>query len=115
MLHVQDGGVYTTDWTAYPLRMERHHIAGQPKGSMLLALLKDGKDGGFQGILQIDCDQPVESEVTTGDDGLRQYTFVSLKDMMRNDSLPRNVVNNIFAMFCTGAKLTPADLNMIRE
>ncbi|CAG4892690.1 hypothetical protein R52603_01477 [Paraburkholderia saeva] len=115
MLHIQDGGVYTTDWTAYPLRMERHDIAGQPKGSMLLALLEDGKDGGFQGILQIDCDQPAESKVTTGNDGLRQYTLVSLKDMMKNDSLPRKVVSNIFAMFCTGANPTPADLNMTRE
>jgi len=82
---------------------------------MILGLFEDGKEGGFQGIMQIACDQPVTSTVSTGYTGTQQFNKVSLKDMMKSEVLPRKLVSNVFSLFCKDASLTAADLNMNRD
>lgn len=114
-LHIEDGGVYSTNWTVYPIRVEQIDMTSRKPQEMVLGLFEDGKEGGFQGIAQINCEQPVASMVTTGQSGAQQFSSVSIKDMMKNDVLPRKLVNNIFAMFCKDANLSAADLNVSRE
>jgi hypothetical protein len=114
-LHIEDGGVYSTDWTVYPLRVERTATSSQKPEEMILGVFQDGKEGGFQGIVQISCDQPIDSYVTTGRNGLQQFDDISLKDMMKIEVFPRKLVANIFALFCTGSSLKAADLNMSRD
>jgi hypothetical protein len=113
-LHIEDGGVYTTDWTAYPIRVEKINMSTQKPEVMVLGLFEDGKDGGFQGIVQIYCDQPVTSFVATGFSGERQFNEVSLKDMMKSEVFPRKLVSNIFALFCKDSSLNAVELNMSR-
>lgn len=114
-LHIEDGGVYSTDWTVYPLRVERTATGSEKPEEMILGVFQDGKEGGFEGVVQISCDQPINSYVTTGNNGLQQFNDVSLKDMMKTEVFPRKLVANIFALFCKGSSLKAADLNMGRD
>ncbi|OBR46976.1 hypothetical protein [Paraburkholderia tropica] len=114
VLHIENGGVYTTDWAVYPIRVDKINVGTQKPEEMVLGLFEDGKDGGFQGIVQIYCDQPVTSFVATGFSGQQQFNDVSLKDMMKNEVFPRKLVSNIFTLFCRGTSLNAADLNMSR-
>lgn len=114
-LHIEDGGVYTTDWTVYPIRVEQINVSSRKPEEMILGLFEDGKEGGFQGIVQIYCDQPVTSFVATGFSGKRQFSDVSLKDMMKSEALPRKLVSNIFALFCKDSPLSAVDVNMSRN
>ena len=113
-LHIEDGGVYTTDWTVYPIRVEKINMSTQKPEQMVLGLFEDGKDGGFQGIVQIYCDQPATSFVATGFSGERQFNGVMLKDMMKSEVFPRKLVSNIFGLFCKDTSLNAVDLNMSR-
>ena len=115
VLHIDDGGVYSTDWTVYPLRVERTAMNSQKPEEMILGVFEDGKEGGFEGVVQISCDRPINSYLTTGSSGLDQFNDVSLKDMMKTEVFPRKLVANIFALFCKGSSLKPADLNMSRD
>jgi hypothetical protein len=115
VLHIKDGGVYTTDWTVYPIRVEEINMSTRKPQRMVLGLFEDGKDGGFQGIVHIYCDQPTTSLVTTGYSGVQQFNEVSLKDMMKSGAFPRKLVSNVFALFCKDSSLNAADLNMSRE
>jgi hypothetical protein len=103
-----------TDWTVYPIRVEKINMSTQKPEEMVLGLFEDGKDGGFQGIVQIYCDQPVTSFVATGFSGEQQFNGVSLKDIMKSDVFPRKLVSNIFALFCKDSSLNAVDLNMRR-
>lgn len=114
VLHIEDGGVYTTDWTVYPIRVEKLNMNTQKPEEMVLGLFEDGKDGGFQGIIQIYCDEPVTSFVATGFSGEQHFNGVSLKDIMKSDVFPRKLFSNIFALFCKGSSLNAGDLNMRR-
>jgi hypothetical protein len=114
-LHIEDGGVYSTDWTVYPLRVERTATNSQTPEEITLGVFQDGKEGGFEGVVRISCDRPIESYVTTGTSGLQQFNDVSLKDMMKTEVFPRKLVANIFVLFCKGSSLKPADLNMSRD
>lgn len=115
VLHIDDGGVYTTDWTVYPLRVERIDMTNQKPEEMILALFEDGKEGGFTGVVKIYCDQPVASYVSTGNSGMQQFNDVSLKDMMKSEAFPRKLVENVFKLFCENVSLKAADLNMSRN
>lgn len=115
VLHIKDEGVYSTDWTVYPIRVERINLSNRKPEEMILGLFEDGKDGGFEGIVEINCDQPVKSYVSTGSSGVQQFDEVSLKDMMKSDVLPRELVTNVFALFCKDSPLNSANLNISHE
>jgi len=87
----------------------------QKPEELILGVFEDGKEGGFEGVVQISCDQPINSYLTTGSSGLEQFNDVSLKDMMKTEVFPRKLVANIFVLFCKGSSLKPADLNMSRD
>ncbi|MDP9651638.1 hypothetical protein [Paraburkholderia caledonica] len=114
-LHIEDGGVYSTDWRVYPIRVERADIADHKPESMALALFEDGKEGNFEGLMHIDCERPVASFIATGINGDQKFDNVPLRDMMKTDALPRQLISNIFAVFCKGSSLSQADLNMSRD
>ncbi|WP_321906142.1 hypothetical protein [Paraburkholderia tropica] len=113
-LHIEDGGGYTTDWSVYPIRVEKINTSTQKPEEMVLGVFEDGKDGGFQGIVQIYCDQPITSFVATGFSGERQFSDILLKDMMKDEVFPRKLVSNIFRLFCTDSPLNALDINMSR-
>ncbi len=115
VLHIDDGGVYSTDWTAYPLRVEQVGPDNQRPVQIVLGVFQDGKEGGFQGIVQINCDRPVQSYVNTGTNGVEQFNGVPLKNLMKRATFPRKLVSNLFAVFCTGATLDSAALDMKRD
>ncbi|CAB3804415.1 hypothetical protein LMG28614_06029 [Paraburkholderia ultramafica] len=114
-LHIADGGVYSTDWKVYPIRVGKIVMTSHKPEQMILGLFEDGIGGGFQGIVQIYCDQPVTSFLPTGSSGEQHFNNVSLKEMIKSEALPRKLVNNIFALFCENSSLSPADLNMSRH
>lgn len=115
VLHIEDGGVYSTDWTVYPLRAERINMDNHKLEEMMLGIFQDGKEGRFEGFVKIDCDQPITSYVTIGRSGTQQFNDTSLKDMMKSEAFPRKLVVNIFALFCKGSSLNAGDLNMRRD
>lgn len=91
----QDGGVYTTTWKAYPMTI--NSFTGKnfktPDGKMI-ALTADGKTSNFRGVLEISCSKPVYSNIVSSED------YKSLKEAMADSTLPRPVVNKLFATFC---------------
>ena len=91
----QDGGVYTTTWTAYPMTIEGYTGANLKKpDNLLIALTADGKTSSFRGVLSITCSNPISSNIVSDTD------YKSLKEAMADYTLPRPVVNNLFAKFC---------------
>lgn len=91
----QDGGVYTTTWTAYPMTIEGYTGANLKKpDNLLIALTADGKTSSFRGVLSITCSNPISSNIVNDTD------YKSLKEAMADYTLPRPVVNNLFAKFC---------------
>ena len=91
----QDGGVYTTTWTAYPMTIESYTGANLKKpDNLLIALTADGKTSSFRGVLRISCSSPISSHIVSDTD------YKSLKEAMADYTLPRPVVNNLFAKFC---------------
>ncbi|WP_201543940.1 hypothetical protein [Psychrobacter immobilis] len=91
----QDGGVYTTTWTAYPMTIESYTGANLKKpDNLLIALTADGKTSSFRGVLNISCSSPINSNIVSDAD------YRSLKEAMADYTLPRPVVNNLFAKFC---------------
>lgn len=91
----QDGGVYTTTWTAYPMTIEGYTGANLKKpDNLLIALTADGKTSSFRGVLSITCSNPISSNIVSDTD------YKSLKEAMADYTLPRLVVNNLFAKFC---------------
>tara|TARA_R110000765_G_scaffold378502_1_gene469411 strand:+ start:540 stop:986 length:447 start_codon:yes stop_codon:yes gene_type:complete len=91
----QDGGVYTTTWTAYPMTIEGYTGANLKKpDNLLIALTADGKTSSFRGVLSITCSSPISSNIVSDID------YKSLKEAMADYTLPRPVVNNLFAKFC---------------
>ena len=91
----QDGGVYTTTWTAYPMTIESYTGANLKKpDNLLIALTADGKTSSFRGVLNISCSSPISSHIESDAD------YRSLKEAMADYTLPRPVVNNLFAKFC---------------
>ena len=91
----QDGGVYTTTWTAYPMTIEGYTGANLKKlDNLLIALTADGKTSSFRGVLSITCSSPISSNIVSDTD------YKSLKEAMADYTLPRPVVNNLFAKFC---------------
>ena len=91
----QDGGVYTTTWTAYPMTIEGYTGANLKKpDNLLIALTADGKTSSFRGVLSITCSSPISSTIVSDAD------YKSLKEAMADYTLPRPVVNNLFAKFC---------------
>ena len=91
----QDGGVYTTTWTAYPMTIEGYTGANLKKpDNLLIALTADGKTSSFRGVLSITCSSPINSTIVSDAD------YKSLKEAMADYTLPRPVVNNLFAKFC---------------
>ena len=91
----QDGGVYTTTWTAYPMTIEGYTGASLKKlDNLLIALTADGKTSSFRGVLSITCSNPISSNIVNDTD------YKSLKEAMADYTLPRPVVNNLFAKFC---------------
>lgn len=91
----QDGGVYTTTWTAYPMTITSY---GGPKydkpDGKLVALTADGKTSAFRGVLSISCLNPTSSHIESDED------YKSLKDAMADGTIPRPAVNGLFAKFC---------------
>ena len=91
----QDGGVYTTTWTAYPMTITSY---GGPKydkpDGKLVALTADGKTSAFRGVLSISCLSPTSSHIESDED------YKSLKDAMADGTIPRPAVNGLFAKFC---------------
>ena len=83
----QDGGVYTTTWTAYPMTIEGYTGANLKKPDNLLIALTAG-------VLSITCSNPISSNIVNDTD------YKSLKEAMADYTLPRPVVNNLFAKFC---------------
>jgi len=91
----QDGGMYTTTWTAYPMTIEGYTGANLKKpDNLLIALTADGKTSSFRGVLSITCSNPISSNIVSDTD------YKSLKEAMADYTLPRPVVNNLFAKFC---------------
>lgn len=91
----QDGGVYTTTWTAYPMTIDSYTGANLKKpDNLLIALTADGKTSSFRGVLNISCSSPISSRIESDAD------YRSLKEAMADYTLPRPVVNNLFAKFC---------------
>lgn len=91
----QDGGVYTTTWTAYPMTIGGYTGANLKKpDNLLIALTADGKTSSFRGVLSITCSNPISSNIVSDTD------YKSLKEAMADYTLPRPVVNNLFAKFC---------------
>ena len=91
----QDGGVYTTTWTAYLMTIEGYTGANLKKpDNLLIALTADGKTSSFRGVLSITCSNPISSNIVSDTD------YKSLKEAMADYTLPRPVVNNLFAKFC---------------
>lgn len=91
----QDGGVYTTTWTAYPMTIEGYTGANLKKpDNLLIALTADGKTSSFRGVLSITCSNPISSNIVNDTD------YKSLKEAMADYTIPRPVVNNLFAKFC---------------
>ena len=91
----QDGGVYSTSWTAYPMTIEGYTGANLKKpDNLLIALTADGKTSSFRGVLSITCSNPISSNIVSDTD------YKSLKEAMADYTLPRPVVNNLFAKFC---------------
>ena len=91
----QDGGVYTTTWTAYLMTIEGYTGANLKKpDNLLIALTADGKTSSFRGVLSITCSSPISSNIVSDTD------YKSLKEAMADYTLPRPVVNNLFAKFC---------------
>lgn len=91
----QDGGVYTTTWTAYPMTIDSYTGANLKKpDNLLIALTADGKTSSFRGVLNISCSSPISSRIESDAD------YRSLKEAMTDYTLPRPVVNNLFAKFC---------------
>ena len=91
----QDGGVYSTSWTAYPMTIESYTGAKLKKpDNLLIALTADGKTSSFRGALSITCSSPISSNIVSDTD------YKSLKEAMADYTLPRPVVNNLFAKFC---------------
>ena len=91
----QDGGVYTTTWTAYPMTIEGYTGTNLKKpDNLLIALTADGKTSSFRGVLSITCSNPISSNIVSDTD------YKSLKEAMADYTLPRPVVNNLFAKFC---------------
>ena len=91
----QDGGVYTTTWTAYPMTITSY---GGPKydkpDGKLVALTADGKTSAFRGVLSISCLSPTSSHIESDED------YKSLKEAMADGTIPRPAVNGLFAKFC---------------
>ena len=91
----QDGDVYSTSWTAYPMTITSY---GGPKydkpDSKLVALTADGKTSDFRGVVRISCSSPVSSNIVSDID------YKSLKDAMADGTIPRPAVNGLFAKFC---------------
>lgn len=91
----QDGGVYSTSWTAYPMTIESYTGANLKKpDNLLIALTADGKTSSFRGVLRISCSSPINSNIVSDAD------YKTLKEAMADYTLPRPVVNNLFAKFC---------------
>lgn len=91
----QDGGVYSTTWTGYPMTIESYTGANLKKpDNLLIALTADGKTSSFRGVLNISCSSPISSHIESDAD------YKSLKEAMADYTLPRPVVNNLFAKFC---------------
>ena len=91
----QDGGVYSTSWTAYPMTIEGYTGANLKKpDNLLIALTADGKTSSFRGVLCITCSSPINSTIVSDAD------YKSLKEAMADYTIPRPVVNNLFAKFC---------------
>ena len=91
----QDGGVYTTDWTAYPMTIEGYTGSNNKKpDSLLIALTADGKMSDFRGVLLMTCSSPISSNIVSDVD------YKSFKDAMADGTIPRPVVNGLFAKFC---------------
>lgn len=91
----QDGGVYTTTWRAYPMTIEGYTGPNNKKpDDLLIALTADGKTSDFRGILRISCSSPTSSNIVSDID------YKSLKEAMADDTIPRPVVNGLFAKFC---------------
>ena len=82
----QDGGVYTTTWTAYPMTITSY---GGPKYDK-----PDGKTSAFRGVLSISCLSPTSSHIESDED------YKSLKEAMADGTIPRPAVNGLFAKFC---------------
>ena len=91
----QDGDVYSTSWTAYPMTITSY---GGPKydkpDGKLVALTADGKTSDFRGVVRISCSSPVSSNIVSDID------YKSLKDAMADGTIPRPAVNGLFAKFC---------------
>ena len=91
----QDGGVYSTSWTAYPMTIESYTGANLKKpDNLLIALTADGKTSSFRGVLRISCSSPINSNIVSDAD------YKTLKEAMADYTIPRPVVNNLFAKFC---------------
>ncbi|MBH0064241.1 hypothetical protein [Psychrobacter sp. SZ93C1] len=91
----QDGGVYTTTWRAYPMTIEGYTGPNYKKpDDLLIALTADGKTSDFRGVVRISCSSPVSSNIVSDVD------YKSLKDAMADGTIPRPVVNGLFAKFC---------------
>lgn len=91
----QDGGVYTTSWRAYPMTIEGYTGPNYKKpDSLLIALTADGKMSDFRGVLRMTCSSPISSNIVSDVD------YKSFKDAMADGTIPRPVVNGLFAKFC---------------
>ena len=91
----QDGGVYTTTWRAYPMTVTSYTGPNYKKpDGKLIALTADGKTSDFKGIINITCSSPTSSNIVSSED------YKSLKDAMADGTIPRPVVNSLFAKFC---------------
>ena len=91
----QDGGVYSTTWTAYPMTIESYTGPKLNKpDDLLVALTADGKTSAFRGIIRMSCSSPINSNIVSSEN------YTSLKDAMANSTIPRPVVNGLFAKFC---------------
>ena len=91
----EDGGVYSTTWTGYPMTIESYTGTNLKKpDNLLIALTADGKTSSFRGVLSITCSSPINSTIVSDAD------YKSLKEAMADYTLPRPVVNNLFAKFC---------------
>lgn len=98
----QDGGVYTTSWTAYPLRITQWRVVNGKATSkaqvMEYALFADGKMSDFEGIVSIDCGEPKYSHISASNNDGSQYK--SFKDAMLDNTIPREVVSKLSASAC---------------
>jgi len=91
----QDGGVYSTTWTGYPMTVTSYTGPkyNKPDGK-LIAVTADGKTSAFRGVISITCSSPINSNIESSED------YKSLKDAMADGTIPRPVVNSLFAKFC---------------